>query len=212
MVTRAVRPAKKPAGRYHHGGLADALVAASLEIVREEGSGALSLSAAARRVGVSPQASYNHFTSKEQLLAAAAADVVTRLADHMRAAREKARSPGAALESAGIAYVTFGCARPAELRLLSAPELADKTRHPALLAAYELAFGVLLEAITGAQHAGVVRRGDVRALALPAWAIVHGIASLVIDGQLATSGTEDDPERLARDALRVLFSGLRDRS
>ncbi len=58
--------------RYHHGALRQALVAAALEILEQEGLGALGLRAVARRVGVSQTAPYRHFADKAALLAATA--------------------------------------------------------------------------------------------------------------------------------------------
>ena len=46
-------------------------------------------------------------------------------------------------------------------------------------------------------------------LATTAWATVHGVAWLVVDGQLFKEDGAPDPERAARDAVRVLFKGLR---
>jgi AcrR family transcriptional regulator len=205
---RARRPRKKPRGQYHHGELRRALLDATLAIVEQEGTGALSLSEAARRVGVSPQASYNHFRSKSELLAAAAEEAVRGFERSMREARNSARSAGARFEAVGVAYVVFAAEHPAQLRLLSAPELADKRTHPVLLAAYEDAFGVLLDAITECQRALVVRPGNPRELAVAAWGVVHGVAWLVVDGQIAVTGDQGDAEQTARDAVRALFRGL----
>jgi AcrR family transcriptional regulator len=202
------RPRKKPAGQYHHGELRRALLDAALGIVEREGTGALSLSAAARRVGVSPQASYNHFRDKSELLAAAAEEAVRGIAASMREAANPAESPGERFEAIGVAYVAHALAHPAKLRLLSAPELADKQRHPALLAAYEDAFGVLVAAIEACQRENVVREGDARKQAIAAWATVHGIAWLLVDGQIAVSGARSDETEVAREAVRTLFKGL----
>jgi AcrR family transcriptional regulator len=177
-------------------------------MVEREGTGAVSLSEAARRVGVSPQASYNHFRDKSELLAAAAEEAVRGFERSMRAASDTAPSEGARFEAVGVAYVTFASEHPARLRLLSAPELADKHRHPALLAAYEDAFGVLLGAIAECQRALVVRPGDSRELAVAAWGMVHGIAWLIVDGQIGVVGEWGEPAHTARRAVRALFKGL----
>lgn len=187
---------KKRTGAYHHGDLRRALLDATLAIVEREGTGAISLSAAARRVGVSPQAAYNHFRDKESLLVAAAEEGMRELERMMRAAR--------GLEETGLAYVQFARERPAQFRLLGVPELADKSRHPTLIAAYESAFSVLLSAIEEAQAAGTIRKTDSRRLAAAAWSIVHGHAWLEVDALLPISGRPDS----ARDVLRVLFKGM----
>jgi AcrR family transcriptional regulator len=208
-ATRAPRPKKKPRGSYHHGDLRQALVDATLAIVEREGTGAVSLSAVARRVGVSPQASYNHFRDKGALLAAAAEETMRALAIELRSAQDAAAGPGERLEAAGIAYVRFAKANPAKFRLLGTPELANKTEHPTLLAAHEDAFGVILDAVDACQKAGLVRKGDTRKLAVAACSTVHGVAHLAVDGLLPATFVEGDPTDLARDAIRALFKGLR---
>ena len=55
---------------YHHGNLKEALIAAGLEILSEQGVEGLSLRKVAKKVGVSHTAPYNHFSDKQALLAA----------------------------------------------------------------------------------------------------------------------------------------------
>ena len=45
-------------------------------------------------------------------------------------------------------------------------------------------------------------------MALTAWATVHGLASLVVDGQLAIARVPGDASEVARATVRVLFKGL----
>lgn len=214
---RRARPRRKAAGQYHHGELRAALIAATLAIVERDGSGAVSLSAAARKVGVSPQATYSHFRDKGELLAAVAEQAVLRLEGSVRAARDAASGPLVRLEATAIAYARFAQAHVAQFRLLSTPELVSApqatayvSRYPALRAAYERAFEVLLSAVEDCQRAGLLRAGEPRALAVSAWAMVHGVSRLIVDGLVDVTGY-DDVEALMRDAVRMLFRGMRQR-
>lgn len=209
LESRTKRPKKKPTGQYHHGDLRHALVQATLAIVEREGTGAVSLSAAARRVGVSPQASYNHFRDKGELLAVAAEEAIREVTHEMRAARETETRPGERLEATGIAYVRFAQRNVAKFRLLAAPELADKKSFPGLVAAYEDAFAVLVACVDECQQAGLIRKDGARKLAVAAWATVHGAASLAAEGLLAATHIEGDPVDVTRDSMRALFKGLR---
>jgi AcrR family transcriptional regulator len=205
----APRVRHKPSGKYHHGELRRALLDATLAIVASEGTTELSLRAVARRVGVSPQASYNHFRDRAALLCAAAEEGLRELARGLREARDGARGAGMRLEATGMAYVAFASSHAAQFRLLSAPDLAAHRTDPGLSAAYEEAFGVVLGAIEDCQREGVVRMGEARGLALAAWAIVHGLAWLVVAEQLAVAGTPGDTGEVTRATLRVLLKGLR---
>jgi len=215
--TRRARPRRKAAGQYHHGDLREALIAATLAIVERDGTGAVSLSAAARRVGVSPQASYSHFRDKGELLAAVAEQAVRRLEQAVRGARDAATGPLARLEATAIAYAQFAQAHVAQFRLLSTPELVSSpqtsshvARYPGLRAAYEDAFAVLVVAVEDCQRGGIVRAGDARPLAVAAWATVHGVARLIVDGLFEVTGSRD-VDALMRESIRTLFRGMRSR-
>jgi hypothetical protein len=88
--------------------------------------------------------------------------------------------------------------------------VADRTASHALEDAAGSAFDVLVDAIKRCQQAGEVRGGPPRELALGAWAIVHGLAILAVDRQLAhRSFRSDDPLVLAREVTQQLYLGLR---
>ena len=65
------RVVDKPA--YHHGDLRNALIAAALAAVEQDGPDAVSLRDLAQNLGVSRAAPYRHFEDRDALLAAVAA-------------------------------------------------------------------------------------------------------------------------------------------
>src|SRR5262245_26784465 len=67
---RAVTPLRKPANRYHHGALREALVQAALRTIQKHGVEAVTLRAVGEHLGVSRTALYRHFADKSALLAA----------------------------------------------------------------------------------------------------------------------------------------------
>ena len=72
MSTNDPTTVEESTDSYHHGDLRNALVAAGLEILTQDGDKTLSLRKVARRAGVSHAAPYRHFSSKEALLTAIA--------------------------------------------------------------------------------------------------------------------------------------------
>ena len=184
---------------YHHGALRDALVEAGLAILAEGGDpAALSLREAARRAGVSAMAPYRHFPDKEALLAAVAAVGFERLAGRLKAA-DAGASGSDALVAQGQAYVGYALAEPALFRLMFGASLAKggatKSREG------DTAFSVLAERV------GTVTTAEKREIvALHCWAIVHGLASLALDGQI-----DRDPaalDRTVRGVLEVTGRGI----
>ena len=83
----------------------------------------------------------------------------------------------------GRAYVAFAVANPAHYRVMfggSVPEAGA----PDLKREAAGAFQALVDALVAQQRDGLVRADDPVQLAHFVWAVVHGVAMLVIDGQL----------------------------
>ncbi len=159
---------------YHHGNLGPALIAVARELLDADGPGAVSLREAARRVGVSATATYRHFSDKDHLLAAVAAEGYRDFADMLRAV-DLADDGFARM---GTAYIEFALAHPGLFRLMFGPLLRERERFPELGAAADTAFDVLLE---GAQKFVGGQSEDVESIAYAAWSFAHGLARLVLD-------------------------------
>jgi AcrR family transcriptional regulator len=178
--------------RYHHGDLEAALLRAAGKILEKEGVAALSLREVARRAGVSHGAPYRHYPGREALLAALAAEGFAMLGE---AQREAALVGG--LRGMGEAYVVFALAHPQRFRLMFggqvpiAPharlrELATKT--------FEGLSGALAAKLPEAQGAGDA--------SIAAWALVHGLAQLLLEDRIAEAPRRGRSEaEFARDVL-----------
>ena len=176
-------PPKKRGQAYHHGDLRRTLVDAALAIVEKSGLGALSLRDLARSVGVSHAAPYRHFPSREALLVELAIEGFVGLDAEMRADAARATTTIERFVAIGRGYVRYAVAHPGHFRVMFSSELHDDAA-PALVAAGEPALRTLVDAVAAAQAEGLVGDGDPRALAVPAWSMVHGLSMLIIDRQL----------------------------
>lgn len=194
-------PASKAARRdsYHHGDLKRALTSAALSLVAEKGPKGFTLTEAARRAGVSAAAPYRHFADKAELLAAVAEQGFRDLHAAL-AGGDIASSPQARVAELGRLYVRWAVSHPDHYRVMFGAEI-DKSGHPSLAAAGDQAFGLLLDAITQCQEAGIVPGRDPFQVAAPLWSLVHGVASLAIGGELQAVGIEQDPEAIVGDVV-----------
>lgn len=172
---------------YHHGDARNALIAAATELVERVGARDLSLRGVAARAGLSRQAPYNHFADKEALLAELVRAGFQRLQQDVRATRGYPTA-AASLARAGEAYIAFAQRSPAVFRLMFSRELVDLSRFPDAAQAADAAFQSLVEIV--ATFAPPSRVADV---ALAAWCIVHGYATLCIE-----VGLEDGRARARR--------------
>ena len=175
---------------YHHGNLKQALLAASLDLIRRAGPGAFTLREVARRAGVSHNAPYRHFRGKEELLGALAAEGFDRLTAAMTKAAEPASRPLDRFRLSGRGYVEFALRYPQHFAVMFEGSGRFDV-YPQTQAAGERAFGTLVGNVEACQAEGVLPPGDARPFALLAWSMVHGVAKLAISGRLPLSGTAD---------------------
>ena len=108
------------------------------------------------------------------------------LAASMQASMKQAEpSADAQLESLGAAYVAFALAHPAHFRVMFAAAPAGaREAFPELVAVGEPVYELLVEYVVRSQAEGVAPPGDPAPYVLIAWAVVHGAASLLLDGPL----------------------------
>lgn len=161
---------------YHHGDLRSALVEAGLKALETSSIGDLSLRQLARDVGVSATAVYRHFPDKQALLAALASKGLDLLGEFQQATGSGAAGEDAAFAAAGRAYVHFALANPALFRLIF-------TQCGPM---NQTIFGENLAAQLLQAHARSVTDNPEAAqqLVIRSWAVVHGLAMLMLDGQL----------------------------
>lgn len=184
---------------YHHGDLRRALVSAALELLREGGAEAATLRASARRAGVSAMAPYRHFPDKRSLLAAVASYGFGVFRDRLAAADATASGPDA-LVVQGVAYVLFAWEEPALFRLMFGA--AQPPDFPELHRVADEAYAVLAGRV-----AATVDEGDREDLALAAWSVVHGLACLLVDGQVIARDREEVARLAERVARRLVARG-----
>lgn len=196
---------------YHHGDLQQALLDAALPLLRKGGPEALTLRAVARAAGVSQTAPYRHFDDRSALVAAVAEDGFRRLhAKLIAAATSPAKTLGKAPETArgglqaiALAYVRFALAHPAEYRVMFGELSAAAEKGSARQEVFEFLRG----GIAMLQQQKLVGEGDSHAMALTAWALVHGLVMLALDGQLSRKHAPS-PEDLTRTATELLMFGM----
>jgi AcrR family transcriptional regulator len=184
------RPVKRPAPpkAYHHGNLREALITEGLAVLAGGDQADISLRELARRAGVSPNAAYRHFADKEALLAALAAEGYRRLgAAGARAASSDAQGR---LSEHGRFYVDFARKNPGLFRLMFGGNV-PLTATEELERASTESFAVLQSGIAAATG---LPFDDPKVVVgtLRAWSVVHGLAHLVLDGQLDVFADKPD--------------------
>jgi len=191
---------------YHHGNLKQALLLASLELIRKAGAQGFTLREVARRAGVSHNAPYRHFRGKEALLAALAAEGFDRLTAAMTKAAESASGALERFRASGRGYVEFALRYPQHFAVMFEVPWRSAA-YSETQAAGERAFGTLVRYVEACQADHLLPAGDAKPFALLAWSIVHGVAKLAISGRLPRSGAAE-VLRFTDTATEALWRGL----
>lgn len=168
---------------YHHGNLRQALIDAAITMIERDGTVAeLSLREVASTAGVSQAAPYAHFSDKRALLAAVAEAGFAQLAEFMRLGVRPSSSPAQRFLATGRGYVHFALKSPGMFRLMFGASLGGLADFPALQAKADVAYGLFVEALDAV--ATSTKPGDMMALRLSTWSLIHGLASLLVEQRL----------------------------
>ena len=194
---------------YHHGNLRHELLCAARRDLREKGKENLSLRALAREIGVSQTAPYRHFGDKPALLAALAAQGFTELTAYTQQALETAGDdPEAMLIGAGHTYIRYALDNPELFKLMFGPTPESQDEPEELGDARDQAFTAISMIMQRGIAQQVFVEDDPVRLARAAWAMVHGLATLIID-RFQTCWEADELDQQITDSLHIFARGVR---
>jgi AcrR family transcriptional regulator len=177
---------------FRHGDLRNALLSAGIEMARSGGPDCVVLREATRQAGVSPNAAYRHFANQQALLDAVRSACLSQLAAAIETELKKCR-PGRdpqafgrkSLRAVGMAYLGFAVAEPGLFRTAFSVPPAVDSPNPANAASMGLnPFQLLSLALDRMQAGGLLQGKRREGAEYLAWATVHGLALLVLEGPL----------------------------
>ncbi len=158
--------------------LREACVIAAREVIAEEGVENLSLRDVARRLGVSHQAPYKHYASRDHLLAEVVRRCFEGFAAHLDA-RQHFDDPAEDLKSLGLRYLSYASQRPLEYRLMFGTPWPASAEHPDLVRDAVHAFDILRQVLRRVHGTAVAGQDRVDFDALFVWSSMHGLAGVM---------------------------------
>lgn len=198
------------AASYHHGNLREALLEHAVALARAGGPDAVVLRDVQRASGVSNSAAYRHYADRQALLTAVQIYAMTMMGEAMveslaavphRGPRD--RRALARLRATGQAYIDFALAEPGLFRTAFAPggvqhtdTDVDPEHHP---------FQILSRCIDDLVVTGALTPSRRDGLDEAAWAAVHGLAVLFLEGPLAAA--DESRKALITDRLLDVVNG-----
>ena len=175
-------------------------------MARTGGPDAVVLRDVQRLAGVSNSAAYRHYSDRHALLEAVTEVAQARLADTMTATIGKVPDDGprdrralARLRATGQAYVAFALAEPGLFRTAFAADTQPSAQADRPATAERHPFQILIRCIDDVVAAGVLSPDRRDGLDEAAWAAVHGLATLFVDGPM--SGLDAARQHLITERL-----------
>ncbi len=181
--------------KYHHGNLQNSLVTAATKMIEAEGIENLSLRKLAISVGVSRTAAYHHFTDKNDLLCAVAAQgFIAWKAIEEQVFNDTTLTNEQQYRQFFLNYIQFAAENPSLYDLMFGRTIWKEASSTQTLrdAAYP-SFQYQVEMTKTWQAQGLLPKSEnTLRLAQVTWGTMHGIARLLIDGIYADSNNIDE--------------------
>jgi AcrR family transcriptional regulator len=175
-----------PRKNYHHGDLKNALIKAGVEILAKEGVDGLSLRKVAQKAGVSHSAPYSHFPDKQSLIAAISTEGFNQLYSELKTVTEQYKdNPKRQLMDGAQAYVQFAMNNADTFKIMFSGILEKEKEYTSFVDVSRKTFELVVGIVRACQGDGVLRSTSPEMTAVAVWGQVHGIISLVLEGQIS---------------------------
>ena len=183
--------------------LRQACVREALTIIETSGVEGLSLREVSRRLGVSHQAPYKHFPSRDHILAEIVRQAYEAFAQYLEE-RPTTGDPQEDLEEMGRAYVTYALTHPLQYRLMFGSPLPDPQEHPEMMSQAKYAYSLLRDGIDQLpERAGDPGDGTCTDFdALFIWSTLHGLSSILHSHAIQTL---EFPEEVLNEAATEIL-------
>lgn len=199
---------KKETG-YHHGNLKEALIETALAMICEENIEKLTVRELTRRLGTSRSAIYRHFVSKEELVKA----VIRAGFDKLTLALEPVLTEEGVdtlerIHRLGLTYLRFAMENTSLFRILFGEQVMEQREEECDIEdeIETASFHVLVSLVKRGQEEKLLRVEDPILQSAVIWAMVHGLAVLIIDGHLLV---RENMEKIYEMSFRTLLEGLK---
>ena len=156
--------------------LKEACIQAAREVIAEEGVEGLSMRDVARRLEISHQAPYRHFSSRDHLLAEIMRRCFVDFAEFLDQSSQKYRSEE--LRGMGEAYLDYAALKPLEYRLMFGTPWPEPAAHPELVKHAVHAFDLLRQNLLKqhGKNSSAKKQAELEAMFI--WSLLHGYASI----------------------------------
>lgn len=187
---------------YHHGDLRGALIAETVSMIEADETHLIGFRELARRLEVSRTAPYRHFETVDILLSVVAEDGYRKFVEYLeRVTAEPDLEDGERFIQLGEAYINFALDNPAHYRLLFDQRFFEGDKYAVVQGLAMRAFELLRVTSSRCLKAESTT-SDKILLANIAWASVHGLSALLMNGQIR--GVKNRKQFVRKSCERLL--------
>jgi len=199
---------QKKTSTYHHGNLKEELLQQAVNIIHEKGVDAVTLQVLASQLGTSRSAIYRHFSSKNDLMHNVLLYGFSMFDETISPVfMKKEENVKERLYLMGKAYIDFALEHPNLYRMLFGEKFQDIREEGCDMddENKDSGFQALVALLMEGQEKNEFKVQDPMAQAQSIHAMVHGLASLCIDGHIKYSDKIDD---LFEVCFKTMTEGL----
>jgi len=192
---------------YHHGNLKEELIQESLKMVESSGLSSITLRELTKRLGTSRTALYRHYSSKEELLKAVIQAGFDKLDTAMFSNLNKELGVKEKIYTLGKDYLNFAIENPNLYRMIFGHEVGEQREESCDINQRDDApgFHSLVDIIVDAQKKDIIKKEDAFMQATVMWAMLHGLANLLIDGHVHIA---ENIDALYELSFKTLINGI----
>ena len=193
---------------YHHHNLKEALIHEAIKLLDKKPYEMITIRELTSIIGVSRTAVYRHFKSKEELFQAVILEGFMKLKEQMEEVYQNEQlTLQEKIAQIGEKYIAFALHFPALYRLMFGDKLMKIREESCDMDCGEVdnAFGMLVSLVEEAQKAHIFEPDSPMEQAMAIWALIHGQASLLIDGHPMILEKKD---QLLEKGLMMIMRGL----
>ena len=193
---------------YHHPNLKQALIDEAIKLLDKKPYETITIRELTNLLGVSRTAVYRHFQSKEALFQAVILEGFAKLKERMEELdTNRQLNIEDKIAHIGEKYISFALEFPALYRLMFGDKLMKLREKQCDKECSEVdnAFDMLVLLVEEAQKAHIFEAGNPMELATAIWALIHGQASLLIDGHPMI---QEQKEQLLQRGTKMILRGL----
>lgn len=190
---------------YHHGELRSSAIKKAIELIEEKREVSFTLREISTLLKVSHTALYRHFSSKHSLLVAIATEGFKELNRWFQEAKDAKTPKADSLKILGSSYIFFAYENQGQFRSMFHQELrcGSEGMPESFIVESEKCYAYLQDCIRTSKSEKFSKAGLEQATC-SVWAVVHGFAQLLIDGQFPNLKTQAEIKKAIDAHLKLV--------